>query len=319
MSDKPIPPAVAEHALQACLTENGEQIGMSATIAQQAELIRLQEDKIQRQAAELFALKMPGALKRAGAGGHVPDSVFQDEFQVWWEDEGQYVRSGGGTYERFFAFQAWRHLYPMLMQARARLNASRDVVQVAYRVTGAYTDCAFTHKSSAEAYLSGLLSSDPDGGYQITGLYAAPTPAPDNSADDKMVRVPREPMQGEAMDPFAWAEFDGEGGYDLRLYENNEDFNQEYVERNGEKYSGWVMPLYTAPPSLDAELVGLLTGLVEIASKRNRGRRGSPNHGHSMPGIWDSDNGDLAGKPCAECALYDLAVDKLADLRKEAP
>jgi hypothetical protein len=74
--------------------------------------------------------------------------------------------------------------------------------------------------------------------------------------------------------------------------------------------------LYTAPPSPDAELVGLLTGLVEIASKRNRGRRGSPNHGHSMPGIWDSDNGDLAGKPCAECALYDLAVDKLADLRK---
>jgi len=50
---------------------------------------------------------------------HVPDKVFQDEFQAWWEDHGQYCRAGGGDYERTFAFQAWRHLYPMLMQARA--------------------------------------------------------------------------------------------------------------------------------------------------------------------------------------------------------
>jgi hypothetical protein len=35
--------------------------------------------------------------------------------------------------------------------------------------------------------------------------------------------------------------------------------------------------------------------------------KGSPNHGHEIPGIWDSDNGVLAGKPCAECALYDEA------------
>jgi hypothetical protein len=67
MSDKKVPPSVAEHALQTCLAKNGERIGMGATIAQQAELIRLQEDKIQRQAAELHALKMPGAaLKQAG-------------------------------------------------------------------------------------------------------------------------------------------------------------------------------------------------------------------------------------------------------------
>lgn len=64
----------------------------------------------------------------------------------------------------------------------------------------------------------------------------------------------------------------------------------------------------------DAELVALLRGLVEIVGRKNRGRSGSPNHGHSTPGIWDSDNGDLAGKPCAECALYDLAVARIAAL-----
>lgn len=48
-------------------------------------------------------------------------------------------------------------------------------------------------------------------------------------------------------DPFAWATFDGEGSYDLRLYECNEDYRAEYIKRNGDKYSGWVIPLYTAP------------------------------------------------------------------------
>jgi hypothetical protein len=73
------------------------------------------------------------------------------------------------------------------------------------------------------------------------------------------------------------------------------------------------IPLYTHPH--DAELVELLRGLVYIADKKNRGRTGSPNHAHSAPGVWDSDNGELAGKPCAECAIYDHARAKLATLR----
>ncbi|WP_430293044.1 hypothetical protein [Pseudomonas sp. B1-22] len=54
-------------------------------------------------------------------GEHVPDAVFEAEFMTWWEEHGQYCRSGGGDYERTFAFQAWRHLYPQLMAARAAL------------------------------------------------------------------------------------------------------------------------------------------------------------------------------------------------------
>lgn len=44
--------------------------------------------------------------------------------------------------------------------------------------------------------------------------------------------------------PFAWAVFDGEGGYDLYLYEGNEDLMLNYIKHNGEKYSNWVVPLY---------------------------------------------------------------------------
>lgn len=44
----------------------------------------------------------------------------------------------------------------------------------------------------------------------------------------------------------AWRTFDGEGGYDYRSYEDNENYREEYIKRNGEKYASWVEPLYTA-------------------------------------------------------------------------
>lgn len=43
---------------------------------------------------------------------------------------------------------------------------------------------------------------------------------------------------------FVWATFDGEGSYDLCLYESNENYFIEWVSRNGEKYKDWVIPLY---------------------------------------------------------------------------
>lgn len=49
----------------------------------------------------------------------IDDGQFVDEFMTWWEDHGQYVRSGGGDYERTFAFQAWRHLMPTVFAYRA--------------------------------------------------------------------------------------------------------------------------------------------------------------------------------------------------------
>jgi len=52
----------------------------------------------------------------------------------------------------------------------------------------------------------------------------------------------------EAKDaPVAWRTFDGEGGYDYRTYENNEDYANDWDKRNP-KHKGWVEPLYTTPP-----------------------------------------------------------------------
>lgn len=48
-------------------------------------------------------------------------------------------------------------------------------------------------------------------------------------------------------EPFAWAVFDGEGGYDFWLYEGNETFREDFILRNGSKYANWVIPLYAAP------------------------------------------------------------------------
>lgn len=66
-------------------------------------------------------------------------------------------------------------------------------------------------------------------------------------------------------------------------------------------------PAATAP-SVPEGWREVMAGLVGIAEAKGK-KQGSPNHSHSRPGIWDDDNirNGLAGKPCAECALYDRA------------
>ena len=59
-----------------------------------------------------------------------------------------------------------------------------------------------------------------------------------------------------------------------------------------------------------AALEGLLRMVVEeIPHRKTAMRKGNaPGHGHSVPGIWDSDNGELAGKECAWCKVWTAAV-----------
>ena len=76
-----------------------------------------------------------------------------------------------------------------------------------------------------------------------------------------------EPVQG----PVAWRTFDGEGGWDYRDYENNEDYIYQYVKRNGGKYAHWVEPLYTTPPPRynrsPHDLTEFVNYLCEISNK----------------------------------------------------
>lgn len=45
----------------------------------------------------------------------------------------------------------------------------------------------------------------------------------------------------------------------------------------------------------------------------------APGHGHDIPGIWDSDNGSLAGKPCAWCLTWKTAVEAIAAMKEATP
>lgn len=42
-------------------------------------------------------------------------------------------------------------------------------------------------------------------------------------------------------------------------------------------------------------------------------QRGKHAHSHSLPGIWDDDNGPLAGMRCETCAMYDTARRMIAE------
>lgn len=50
----------------------------------------------------------------------------------------------------------------------------------------------------------------------------------------------------EKQEPVAWRTFDGEGGYDYRSYEDNENYKLGWDARNP-NHIGWVEPLYALP------------------------------------------------------------------------
>jgi hypothetical protein len=46
----------------------------------------------------------------------------------------------------------------------------------------------------------------------------------------------------------------------------------------------------------------ILEAVHREMDEENRGN--APGHAHDVPGIWDDDNGDLAGKSCALCLTW---------------
>lgn len=62
------------------------------------------------------------------------------------------------------------------------------------------------------------------------------------------------PTQSEAAGQVAWRTFDGEGGYEYRDFEGNENYAEEWVRRNP-YHKGWVEPLYTHEAPAQAEAV----------------------------------------------------------------
>ncbi len=60
--------------------------------------------------------------------------------------------------------------------------------------------------------------------------------------DVEGVAAPCEASPGN--DIFAWATFDGEGSYDLRLFDGNESYRDDFRRNNPRHHPDWVFPLY---------------------------------------------------------------------------
>jgi len=57
----------------------------------------------------------------------------------------------------------------------------------------------------------------------------------------------------------------------------------------------------------------------ELETLEDDGDGNAPGHGHRTPGIWGSDNGKLAGKPCGWCAVWNHAKGLLKAQGIKAP
>ena len=126
-------------------------------------------------------------------------------------------------------------------------------------------------------------------------------------------------------EPVAWRTFDGEGGYDYRTYDDNENYHDEWGKRNP-NHKGWVEPVYTTPPAAQRPWVGLTDEdrrkfaaaqygwedlLIAAEAKLKERNRGATTHCQCAAckngNIHDSDcsvhNGDaLPVGPC-DCSL----------------
>lgn len=79
------------------------------------------------------------------------------------------------------------------------------------------------------------------------------------------------------VEPVAWRTFDGEGGYDYRTYDDNEDYAAEWAQRNP-RHVGWVEALYLAPlqhKPLSEETIDQMfdqSGIADYGDHENRQR-----------------------------------------------
>ena len=57
-------------------------------------------------------------------------------------------------------------------------------------------------------------------------------------------------------------------------------------------------------------LKGLICAMVDHLERRQGYRSGNaPGHSHEVPGVWDMDNGELAGIKCSWCELWREALE----------
>jgi len=67
-----------------------------------------------------------------------------------------------------------------------------------------------------------------------------------NNNNKTAIKALEAALNQQQAEPVAWRIFDGEGGYDYRTYDDNEDFVADWRRRNP-RHENWLEPLYTTP------------------------------------------------------------------------
>jgi hypothetical protein len=86
------------------------------------------------------------------------------------------------------------------------------------------------------------------------------------------------------------------------------DYLDALAKEYFEKLNGWQSACITAEKQRD-ELLKTFGLVIDELESRHGNDGNAPGHGHEIPGVWDNDNGKLAGKPCAWCAVWAKAKE----------
>jgi hypothetical protein len=116
--------------------------------------------------------------------------------------------------------------------------------------------------------------------------------------ENAAITVLEDALAQQQAEPVAWRTFDGEGGYDYRTHDDNENYAQEWAQRNW-NHKGWVEPLYTTPQQ--AEPVHTLVSDAEYLRLFEEARNGSDRASGVLRGIR------------AVIAAYEAATPKQAE------
>jgi len=95
--------------------------------------------------------------------------------------------------------------------------------------------------------------------------------------------------------------------YQIRYYENSTAWHDANLSGYLERPEKDRRILYTTPPTSPVPLTDEDVAILEAVRREMEDKvysKNAPGHAHHTPGIWDEDNGDLAGKPCAWCLTW---------------
>lgn len=123
------------------------------------------------------------AARAALAADDAARGTMREQFEAWWATEGQFVRSGGGDYEKCFAFAAWE-------RQASRAAVPQSVEPVAWGQLGTLNGRSYLRQN----YDRTPYPPPPDvaRNLNLVPLYAAPPAAPTDAewqAENERLRV----------------------------------------------------------------------------------------------------------------------------------